>query len=239
MIIINDALFHKKTFKDEEIKLAFREYKGIKNKPLIVEISGSPNSGKTSAIHAIERIDKQQGVKVKIIYEAATKCKIKDKLSIDFNIWTANFTINSILESLNNSYDMIICERGVFDCLCWLEFHIKNKNIPFSFIEEIYNFYQSKKWFENIDFIYVMTCSPEVSIKREYLDGLTEVSGTIVNKKILSIIDEAILNTIEKNKETLQNIYTLDTTSLDQISINRTIVSSILTELQKITLLSG
>jgi len=233
MNIINNSLFEKKTFKNEEIKLAFRDFKLSKNKPLIIEISGSPNSGKTSAIHAIEKIVKQQGIKVKIIYEAATKCRLKDKLSIDFNIWTANLTINSILEALNNSYDMIICERGFFDCLCWLEFHTKNSNIPFNSIEEIYNFYKSKKWFENIDFIYVMTCSPEASIKREYLDGLTEVSGTIVNKKVLSIIDESISATIEKNKEDLKNIYMLDTTYLDQISINRTIVSSILSELQK------
>jgi thymidylate kinase len=227
---ITADMFTNRKFVDEEIKKLFKEYKAAKEKIYVLEICGSPNSGKTSAIQAMDKILRQSNIKTKIIYEAASKCKIKDKLSMEFNIWTINYMTNAILEALNNTYDIVICERGFFDTLCWIEFHTQYNKMKNDYYDVFVKYFGNDQWLSKMDLVYVLTCTPEVSIKREYLDGLTTVSGTIVNFDVLSMYEKAIK--VETEKTRVKNIFTLDTSDLDQISINRSVITAVLDDLK-------
>ena len=113
----------------KDLPRLFKAYKQHFNKTLVIEISGTPNSGKSSVIKSIEKMMIRSNICHSVIQESALKCKIQDKLSEDFNIWTACETICSLVHSLNHHKDVIILERGIFDALCWCEFHFRRNNL--------------------------------------------------------------------------------------------------------------
>ena len=80
----------------------FENFRKANSIPFIIEVLGTPNSGKTSAIQTFEKVLKRSNVKYKIIYEGASRCKIKDKLSPNFNFWTLSDTMKLLLETFES-----------------------------------------------------------------------------------------------------------------------------------------
>lgn len=94
-------------------------------RPIIIEFCGSPKAGKTSSITALNIFLKRNGFKTVVLTERASVCPISDKQSPVFNVWTCSATINEINEKMDKansggeSIDVILCDRGIFDALCW------------------------------------------------------------------------------------------------------------------------
>ena len=106
-----------------ELKIKAEQVKGIigvykKRRPIVIEFSGAPKSGKTSSISSLMQFLKRNDFKVAVIQESASMCPVKDKHSPMFNLWTACDTIKSligVLESERTQYDVVIIDRGIFD----------------------------------------------------------------------------------------------------------------------------
>ena len=69
-------------------------------RPIVIEFSGSPKSGKTSCINSLELFLKRNGFRVEIIQERASVCPVADKRSPMFNIWTACTSIAGMIGAL-------------------------------------------------------------------------------------------------------------------------------------------
>lgn len=212
----------------EYITKLISDYKSCYNMPFVVEVCGTPNSGKTSAIQTFEKVLKRNGIKYKVIYEAATKCKIKDKLSIDFNLWTLSETLKQLLESFHGNYDIIICERGLLDTICWCNLYLQDDLITQQEFQVLLDYMLLPRFIDRIQCYYAMKCSVEVSMDRENLSGLLDSTGSIINATVLNKYNTSLERVVKIYREQFNKIIELDTSDLSQTDINRTFVSSIL-----------
>lgn len=216
-------------FDKQEILNLFNNIKNKFNKPVVIEVLGTPNSGKTTAVQTLDKIFKRSYVKYKVIYEMASNCKIENKLSPDFNIWTLCETLKCLLEALHDDYDLIICERGLLDTICWYQMFYELEKVDYSQLKNMINYIISLKIIEADYYTYIMTCDASTSIKREYLNELLDIKGTIVNEKIISMYNNSLHYVCESNYGKLfKNILTLDTSSLSQKDINSNLIESII-----------
>ena len=214
--------------KKEDMVSLLSEYKKRNKIPFIIEVLGTPNAGKTSALQTFEKVLRRSGIKHKICYEPASRCKIKEKLSASFNIWTFSETLKTLLEIQNSNYDLVVFERGLVDTICWLNLYYKEKLITKDEYTDITNYILLDRFIKNIDCCYIMHCSVETSIKREGLDGLLDVYGTVINENTLTKYNEALLTVEENYGKRFHKVITLDTSELPQIEINRQFTKDII-----------
>ncbi len=204
------------------------KYKTKNNIPFVIEVLGTPNAGKTSAIQTFEKVLKRNEVNYKIIYEAASKCKIKNKLSIDFNIWTLSETIKQLLEACSGNYNIVICERGILDAMCWFDLYYHDKQINKEEYRKLLDYALLNHFINRINFCYNMKCSIETSLERENLSSLLDVSGTIINKEVLSKYNVSLENITQQYGNYFDKLVCLDTSLLSQTEINHQFISTIL-----------
>lgn len=216
----------------EHMTMALCEYKKTNRTPFVIEVLGTPNSGKTSAIQTFEKILKRNGIKHKIIFEAASRCKIKNKLSPEFNLWTLSETVKQLLDVYSNNYDIVICQRGLLDAICWFDLYYQDGKISKEEYHRILDYTLMNRFVELINCCYIMGCSVSASIKRENLSGLLDTTGTIVNDVVLSKYNNALTRCQNRYGSFFKKIINMDTTALPQTDINLQFVSSILDYLQ-------
>lgn len=174
---------------------------GHLRRPLLIEFCGSPKSGKSTIINALNIFLKRNKFSTIVLKERASICPVHKKTNPFFNIWTLCSAVAEIIENLDrefNKADIIIADRGIFDALCWFEW-LLNTNIPGELpklskdqYEKLKNFCLLDTWVTNLDLIYIFQVDPSTSIKREYANLLTEKRGSIMNESILSGFNKAI-----------------------------------------------
>ncbi len=178
-----------------QIQDALESYRKRFDRPFVMEVTGTPNSGKTYAIRAFEtqlsRMAKSPSCRgktsrVKVIYEAAQQCIIKNKRSPLFDTWTISQTIQSLVEALSDNYDLIICERGLLDALCWFTLHYQEKQITGSEFNATMQYILQDRFARWIGCVCIMTCSVETSMCRERLEDKGFLPGSIVNRDMLT-----------------------------------------------------
>ena len=170
-------------------------------RPIVIEFCGSPKAGKTSSINSLNIFLKRNGFRTSVLAERASVCPILDKQSPVFNSWTCSATINEINEKIDtanaspnpeNNLDVIICDRGIFDSLCWFRW-LKNRDKMNEYEYDVLTkFALLNRWQKNIDLVYVFVTTPEESIRREYANLLTDKRGSIMKENILYQYKEAV-----------------------------------------------
>lgn len=197
-------------------------------RPIVIEFCGSPKAGKTSSINSLNIFLKRNGFKTAVLTERASVCPILDKESPVFNSWTCSATINEINEKIDlanaspnpeNNLDIIICDRGIFDALCWFRW-LKNRNkMDDTEYNVLTQFALLNRWQKNIDLVYVFVTTPEESIRREYANLLTDKRGSIMKENILFQYKEAVQQTFSEYEKAFRATYIIDTTEQEQNSV--------------------
>ena len=76
-------------------------------RPLLIEFCGSPKSGKTTTIRALNIFLKRNGFKTVVLTERASICPIENKTHPFFNIWTLTTAISEIIKNLERGENKI------------------------------------------------------------------------------------------------------------------------------------
>lgn len=216
----------------EKLESLAQEVLRLKNlhrqrRPIVIEFCGSPKAGKTSSIAALNIFLKRNGFKTNVLTERASICPISDKQSPVFNVWTCTSTINEINEQMDkansktsDNIDIILCDRGIFDALCWFRW-LKQKN---RMSEDEYNilteFATLNRWQKNIDLVYIFLTTPEESIRREYANLLTDKRGSIMKEDILAQYKDAVEKTLEEYRNVFRATCVEDTTDREQNDVS-------------------
>ena len=209
-------------------------------RPIVIEFCGSPKAGKTSSINSLNIFLKRNGFKTTILTERASVCPIPDKESPTFNVWTCSSTINEINTEISKANlaegmgpDIIICDRGIFDALCWFRW-LKNRN---KMDESEYNilseFALLNRWQRNIDLVYVFIANPEESIRREYANLLTDKRGSIMREDILAEYRKSIIDTFNEYKDAFRATSIIDTTDIEQNNVGYQVTEQTLQTLKE------
>ena len=190
-------------------------------RPIVIEFCGSPKAGKTSSINSLNIFLKRNGFRTAVLTERASVCPISDKQSPVFNVWICTSTINEMnvkLDQANNALspennlDVIICDRGIFDALCWFRWLKNKKKMSDEEYDVLTKFVLLNRWRKNIDLVYTFVATPEESIKREYANLLTDKRGSIMKEDILTQYRDAIDETVSEYESLFRKIEVIDTT---------------------------
>ena len=209
-------------------------------RPIIIEFCGCPKAGKTSSITALNIFLKRNGFKTVMLSERANVCPISDKQSPIFNVWTITSTINQINALIDNSnsscindIDVVLCDRGIFDALCWFRWLKNNNRMDTKEYKTLIAFTMLDRWQRNIDLIYVFLTTPKESINREYAHLLTNKRGSIMDETILAQYEKAVKQTIKKYSKCFRALQTQDTTGTAQDVVNYKITHDTLNVLKE------
>lgn len=206
-------------------------------RPIIIEFSGSPKSGKTSCISALLIFLKRNGFTVRVIQERASVCPVADKKSPMFNVWTSCTAIAEMigyLESDEIICDVLILDRGIFDSLCWFTWLYKKNKMRETQKSTIEKFLLMPEFSGLIDIVYVFYSNTDISIQREYANLLTDKPGSIMNKKVLSEYYKAVMSTIDSKKHFYQRIEQIDTSDKNQNDVGKEITKKTLDILREL-----
>lgn len=208
-------------------------------RPIVIEFSGSPKSGKTSCINSLELFLKRNGFIVRTVQERASVCPVTDKLSPMFNIWTACTSLAGMIGTLedkkdNNQIDVLILDRGVFDSLCWFDWLVKKGRMENEQRKIMENFLLMGEIVKPVDIVFAFTVDPEESIKREYTHLLTDKTGTIMNLEVLEEYKNSVMEMAENKKGHFHKIFHIDTTNENQDEVGRNVTDMTLQALSEL-----
>ena len=164
-------------------------------RPVLVEFSGSPKSGKSTCIDIVGHFFRRQGFQILAPTEGASKRTpyyLKENL-VAFNTWSASYALNHIFDGLYSAdrYDISILDRGLFDALVWFELLSTKGDITEDVAGKIHDFLLIEDWRSVIDAVFLFQADPATSMDRENKDKLVEDTGRAMNPDFLADLNEA------------------------------------------------
>lgn len=189
----------------------------LPSRPLFIEFSGTPKSGKTTAVESLRLFLRRNEFTVYTLRERASVCPLRSKRTMSFNIWTACSTLMQILEALERPEHMVIIDRGIFDSLIWFDLLRTMGRITDEEIDRIYQFLLVDRWRELIDIVFLMSVDPEEALNREYKQLVTKRRGTIMNEETLRQFNNSLETVYESHRDAVRSIIRIDTTATEPI----------------------
>ncbi|MGC4103800.1 NUDIX hydrolase [Ferruginibacter sp.] len=208
-----------KLLEDKAKKLKELKDKHGKRRPVLIEFCGTPKSGKTTSISALNIFLKRNGFNTELVGEMAGICPIPNKTHPHFNSWTLFSSLAEIIKHYsNNIIDFIIVDRSIFDALCWFQW-LNTSNDEAPYLDDMtFKSYEnlligSKLLSSLFSLTLVFKANPEVCMKREFSFLLTEKSGSIMNENVLCSFNNAIESCLKKYESKFNKIVTFDTSN--------------------------
>ena len=223
---------------ESDAKLILQAKKEVRpRRPIVIEFCGTPKAGKSSCVSSLNLFLKRNGFKTKVLTERASTCPIHDKYNPSFNLWNLFSSGSELLENFvekSREIDVILCDRSIFDSLCWFHWFKKYDHINDNDFNILVNFLTLNRFRGMFDLIYVFKSSPQVALEREYAHLLTRKTGSIMNKKVLSEYNDCIDNAIEQYSKTFRCIRAINTDSLKQNDVSYKVTKDVLRSLYEL-----
>ena len=158
-------------------------------RPVFVEFSGTPKSGKSTCIDIVSHFFRRVGFNVLAPTEGASKRTpyyLRRDL-VAFNTWSASYALTHIIEGLHHSdrYHLAILDRGLFDALAWFQLLENSGEISREVRDTIHNFLLVERWKSVIDEVFLFTADSATSLERENEDKLIDEPGRAMNPDFL------------------------------------------------------
>lgn len=174
-------------------KLTVPEQPG--KRPVFVEFSGTPKSGKSTCIDIVSHFFRRVGFKVLAPTEGASKRTpyfLKDDW-VAFNTWSASYALTHILEGLYQAddYDLAILDRGLFDALAWFQLLGNRGDVSIRERDTIQSFLSLERWRSVIDAVFLFTADSATSLDRENADKLIDEPGRAMNPELIDRLNLA------------------------------------------------
>ncbi|GAA5124014.1 hypothetical protein GCM10023212_23200 [Luteolibacter yonseiensis] len=209
-----------------------------KRRPIVIEFCGTPKAGKTSCLSALNLFLKRNGFKTRLVTERASICPVGDKFSPLFNIWTSNSAIAQLADYVAGSWrnlDVIICDRGIFDALCWFYWQKDSQYMSDEEHKVLSKYLTMDRFRSLIDIVYVFKVSEKSALEREYKNLLTRKSGTIMNHRVIEAFNKSLDFAVKKYDRDFRKIEQIDTSCIDQNQVGYKVTRQILQTLSDLT----
>lgn len=204
--------------KAESVKASLDALPDGPERPIFIEFSGTPKSGKSTCIDIVAHFFRRLGFRVLAPTEGASKRTpyyLKDDL-IAFNTWSASYALTHIVEGLHSSdkYHLAILDRGLFDSLAWFQLLLNRGEITQSDCARIQDFLLIEKWSSAIDYVFLFTADPGTSLERENRFTLINEPGRAMNRQFLDELNLAYDEVRERYGNEFRGFQTLDTSDV-------------------------
>jgi thymidylate kinase len=184
-------------------------------RPIFVEFSGTPKSGKSTCIDIVAHFFRRLGYRVLAPTEGAsrrTPYYLRDNL-VAFNTWSASYALMHVLEGLHSSdeYHLAILDRGLFDALAWFELLTIRDDIDEAKRDRVHEFLLIDNWRSVIDAVFLFRADPNTSLERENQNKLIEEPGRAMNPGFLEELNDAYARVSEKHAADFAYFWHIDT----------------------------
>lgn len=201
-------------------------------KPLIIEFTGPPNSGKTTLIKFLRDLLESMEYHVEIKQEDAELVpKCIPKKTWARNMWITHGQLQSLIETKFSTADIILLDRGFYDSMFWAEFlRVQNVCSNEDSVSLLKILDEMDKQFDlKPDYLYIIDVSTSVSMKRRYSanDGQPIVLST---DSFINLYKEELEKFYEKVETP---IFRLDTSFLSLIEMQQIVLNKIVGILEK------
>ncbi|MBR3255661.1 MAG: hypothetical protein IKF97_05595 [Clostridia bacterium] len=191
-------------------------------RPIVIEFSGLPNSGKTTLLRNLKELCSKNNVNAIFVQETAellTKCITKG--SIEQNLWITLETLQRCLEiKFQSDANYILLDRGFYDQLFWVTMY-KSRDADYSnyfvnFMNKFADMYDTRP-----DYLYVIDVDVDKAIERRMASG----EPVTFSKKDFLLNYKAEFNEFTKNIS--PKLY-LDTTNLSEDKVSDIVFNKII-----------
>lgn len=195
-----------------------------RHKPFIVELTGTPEAGKTTTVDIIYKQLIDLGYKVRIYPESAALVpKFIPKGSKEFKLWIDADTFRYLIEApLLTDYDIVIFDRGAYDRIFWIyldaieNFKLSLDLAPFGRLAKDYP----------PDLLITLFVSDEGSINRKGGEG------RIVTREFIRNYNTLLKSFINSISDNVNNVFVItDNLSIEEVT--STVLNSILENMKK------
>jgi len=198
-------------------------------RPIYIEFSGTPKSGKTTTLDGLERFLRHNGFSVGRVTEAASEAPLRTKDHFFFNIWTACTTLRRIVEEYDRSdLHFLLIDRGIFDALWWFEWMRLTARITDVEKKSIVDFLAMDAWLNLIDVVLVLRTTPEQALKWESGDFPTQRVGKIMTKEVLGQLNLCLDKVLSEWHAKFRRVVVFSTGSDDRKELNTKIAEETL-----------
>lgn len=229
------------------IRLHYRKqeiYKMIsvldKNKPYVIEFTGTPRTGKTTLMNNLYDFFKKGGFTTSTLEEFTTSQrykkeiypKLKDEYKSVINTEIPKYVLENLNIAIDKNNDIILIDRSLFDRMIWMD-RLYNKN---GVTEREYNDYidkYTKIINDKIDIVIGLYTDSLTSLRRDYTANASLEKRTFLSEDNINEYNNSLMNMKKlSNKENI-NFYLFDTTDKSERDISFEVLDTILTDMRK------
>ena len=187
----------------------------LNQRPVFIEFSGTPKSGKSTCIDIVAHFFRRVGFRVLAPSEGAsrrTPYHLRGDL-VAFNTWSASYALTHILESLHDpyKYHLVILDRGLFDALAWFQLLVDRGDITQDTCGQVHDFLRIDHWRSLIDAVFLFTADPDTSLERENQHTLIDEPGRTMNPEFLQELNAAYSSVRKRYADEFQHFENIDT----------------------------
>lgn len=203
-------------------------------RPLFIELTGTPESGKTSAITALTRFFKRNGWRTFNPLEGAEATKLISRGDPRYNLRTFSYVLDILLErSSAHDYELVFLDRGLYDFYCWARRWFKEGKWPEKICRINQQFALQPKLISLIDLAIFATCRPDVAIAREKTWALTAITGETTNLDTIARLVQIWQECFGQLQAEHRPVHIIDTTLLPPNQVGQKILELILETIEK------
>jgi hypothetical protein len=164
-------------------------------RPIFVEFSGTPKSGKSTCIDIVSHFFQRLGFRTLAPTEGASKRTpyyLREDLTA-YNGWSACYALTHVLEGLYHSdrFHIALLDRGLFDALVWFELLAIREQISPEVCSQVQKFLLIEKWRSVINAVFLFKADPNTSMERENRNKLVSDPGSVMNHSFLTELNNA------------------------------------------------
>lgn len=228
------------------IRLHYRKqevYKMIsvldKNKPYVIEFTGTPRTGKTTLMNNLYDFFKKGGFTTSTLEEFTTSQRykkeiyprLKNEYKSVINTEIPKYVLENLNMAIDKNNDIILIDRSLFDRMIWMD-RLYNKN---GVTEREYNDYidkYTKIINDKIDIVIGLYTDSLTSLRRDYTANASLEKRTFLSEDNINEYNNSLMNMKElSNKENI-NFYLFDTTNKSERDISFEVLDTILTDMR-------
>jgi thymidylate kinase len=203
-------------------------------KPIFIEIGGTPNSGKTSVMETTKYLLKANGMKVGLFSEWAHYNE-EGRETVMYEINKGIDAMKNILDNVNNkNYDIFLLDRGLYDVYCWINWrkNCTEETLEQGFPEMVKQFFTCSLWCDSIDIAIFLLCEGKEASQRDRASKLLNRNNKQKKEKFLCELNTTFIKGCEELKEMGKPIITIDTTYLTLKETEKKVIK-VITDLLK------
>lgn len=217
ILLENESIIEQKAQKIlKYLKSQIRYDRDFLPPPFVLEITGTPSSGKTTTITEMDKFFRRQGFRVWRPQEGAEVIRHIPRTTPIYNIRTGLYALSLLVDqNFGHLYDIIIFDRCIFDAYCWM-IYWQERNLLTKADKTIFqSFFLSPFWTSMIHIAYFIVCDPQIAMERELKIALSKKLGETTNPETIKLLVERYKKAYDNLSKQYKQIHLIDTTDLE------------------------